>query len=229
MGIYGPEVKCPCPHCYACDGEGCRLCADGIRCSKRGFSKCGANPETPWEPGLKITRRGSRTVDCKLDMAERAEDRRKEAMVVELTDSMWRELGFTAVKSRWSRNPAVGLVRSEIFQRPMMERSAKALARRGMLEEQTFSLRVSYSKYERVAHYKPTEAGWEAWVVHRGWRTFERQDDGSYELTAPDRTVVGQARKGQKGGWCLSWAGEPRAEQDTAKRLSDVLSRLLGR
>lgn len=35
MGLYGPDVKCPCPLCYACDGEGCDSCTGGIRCSKR--------------------------------------------------------------------------------------------------------------------------------------------------------------------------------------------------
>ena len=35
-GRYGPEVRCSCPRCYACDGEGCPLCHNGVRCSKRG-------------------------------------------------------------------------------------------------------------------------------------------------------------------------------------------------
>jgi len=71
MGSYGPDVKCPCPACYACDGVGCDKCADGVRCSKRGFSKCGQEliaAGKTWSPGIMITRSGPRTVTCKLDM-----------------------------------------------------------------------------------------------------------------------------------------------------------------
>lgn len=65
MGVHGPDVKCPCRRCYACDGQGCDKCAGGIRCSKRGF---GTGPGK-WAPGLRMTRcSGTRTVNCKIDM-----------------------------------------------------------------------------------------------------------------------------------------------------------------
>lgn len=82
MGAFGPDIKCPCPKCYACGGTGtvatadsaqdCAHCAGGLRCSKRGFSKCGKElieAGKEWTPGVKVYRhRGSRTVECKIDM-----------------------------------------------------------------------------------------------------------------------------------------------------------------
>lgn len=62
MGKYGPDVRCPCPTCYACGGVGCDKCRDGVRCSKHG--------DPHWIPGLKVTAAGPRTVVCKLDMEE---------------------------------------------------------------------------------------------------------------------------------------------------------------
>lgn len=62
MGLYGPDVKCPCPPCYSCGGEGCDSCTGGIRCSKRRGTWGG--------PGLKVGRNGRnhRTIECKIDM-----------------------------------------------------------------------------------------------------------------------------------------------------------------
>jgi hypothetical protein len=73
MGRYGPDVKCPCPSCYACGGaeQGCQHCSEGVRCTKRGFSKCGKElleAGKEWGPGAKVTRRGTFTISCKLDM-----------------------------------------------------------------------------------------------------------------------------------------------------------------
>jgi hypothetical protein len=69
MGVHGPDRRCPCPRCYACDGGGCGKCSDGVRCSKRrAIPRPFAEPPEVWTPGLMMTRRGPRTVTCKLDM-----------------------------------------------------------------------------------------------------------------------------------------------------------------
>ena len=70
MGVHGPDRRCPCPRCYACDGAGCAKCSGGTRCSKRrtDMPRPFATVSGEWEPGLMITSSGSRTVTCKLDM-----------------------------------------------------------------------------------------------------------------------------------------------------------------
>ena len=64
MGCHGPDIKCPCRRCYACDGAGCEKCTDGIRCSKRGHETGSGE----WTPGLQIRGGKSYTVSCKIDM-----------------------------------------------------------------------------------------------------------------------------------------------------------------
>lgn len=143
----------------------------------------------------------------------------------DLTPRMWKVLTDTAKKSLWSRNPAKSGERAVKFGRPFDGhdcRSAMALAKRGMLEEQTFSVRTGSvgltSRYERLPHWRVTDAGWEAVVEHRGWRDFVRdQQSGNYVVTRPNNSVLVVLSKGEKKGWVLLPSGKE------APRLSDAL------
>jgi hypothetical protein len=78
-----------------------------------------------------------------------------------------------------------------------------------MLTSKKFPLRdrvvAAEQLYRWENHYCITDAGWEALVAHRGWRTFEPDGDGGYTLTAPDGSIMATLVPGEMFGRRFGW------------------------